>query len=191
MALLAPDAPARPSTVRIHADLYQGTAKAPVTRERVLEMLRFEPETGRFFWRSAPRCHSELHGQEAGFANLGRGGKSYWVIKINGRKYKRSHLVFLVRHGRFPFPCADHRDGNSLNDRPENIREVTVQQNAMNHRKRAKRSQLPMGVKALGSRFQARIAHKKRQICIGSFATAEEARAAYLIKCKELFGEYA
>lgn len=191
MALLAPDEPARPSTVRIHADLCQGTARVSVTRERVLEMLRFEPETGRFFWRSTPRCHSELNGREAGCAQHCGGGKYYWHIKIDGRKYKRSHLVFLMCHGRFPSPCADHRDGDSLNDRPENIREVTVQQNAMNHRKRAKRSQMPMGVKALGSRFQARISHNKRQICIGSFATAEEASAAYLIKRKELFGDYA
>lgn len=191
MALLAPDTIERPSTVRIHADLYQGTAGAPVTRERVLEMLRFEPETGRFYWHATPRCHSELHGKEAGFAQHGGRGKYYWHIKIDSRKYKRSHLVFLVCHGRFPTPIADHRDGNSLNDRPENIREVTIQQNAMNHRKRAKRSLLPMGVKALRGRFQARISHNKRQICIGSFATAEEASAAYTTKRKELFGEYA
>ncbi|MGX9983927.1 HNH endonuclease [Methylobacterium fujisawaense] len=164
---------------------------AEMTRERLLEMLRFEPETGRFFWIKPPRCHPEVNGKEAGYAQRGTNGKDYWHIKIDGGKYKRSHLVFLLRNGRFPFPCADHRDGNSLNDRPDNIREATIHQNNMNHQKRAKRSPLPMGVRKLGSRFQARLAHNGRTNYLGTFATADEARAVYLLKRKECFGEFA
>lgn len=164
---------------------------AEMSRERILEMLRFEPATGQFFWIKPPRCHPEVLGNEAGCARPGKNGKSYWYIKMDGGLFKRSHLVFMLRHGRFPFPCADHRNGNSLDDCPDNIREATIQQNNWNHHKRAKRSPLPMGVRKMGRRFQACLAHNGHMNYLGTFATPDEARAVYLLKRKECFGEFA
>lgn len=147
---------------------------------------------GKLFWHRPPGNHSRLFGREAGSPRSSGSGKLYWHIKIGGRAYKRSHLIFAWVNGRMPSPCVDHIDGNSLNDRPANLREATALQNAWNHKKRARRIDLPMGVRRLASgRFQARIALEGRQIHLGAFDTPQQAAAAYQTKRGELYGEFA
>jgi len=96
-------------------------------------------------------------------------------------------------HGKWPSDCIDHINGNSLDDRPENLRNATITQNAWNHFKRAKKQNLPMGVRinASSGKYAARIAYNKKLITIGTFKTAEEAHNAYINYKKELYGEYA
>ncbi len=158
----------------------------------VQRMFHADLTTGRLFWAVAPRTHPRLKGHEAGTARRAASGKFYWYIKIGGRAIKRSHLVFCLVHGRFPEPCCDHINGDSLDDRPSNLREATATQNAWNHKRRARRIQLPMGVRrAASGRFQARIGHLGKQLHLGAYDTPEAAEAAYLAKRKELFGEFA
>jgi hypothetical protein len=149
--------------------------------------------TGRFFWKNPPRHHAELAGTEAGCPITNHSGKVYWVIRIGGRGYKRGRLMYLYEHGRWPMPCVDHENGNSLDDRPNNLREATVTQNAQNHKKRARRIKLPMGVRFVASsgRYQARIGVNGKQIALGAYDTPEEAQAIYLESRKEHFNEFA
>lgn len=159
---------------------------------RVNALLRLDSEHGKLFWVNPSKYHSEKSGKEAGGPTRNGSGKFYWTIKIDGKKYKRGRLVFLIVNGRWPCPCVDHINGNSLDDRPSNLREATVQENAMNHKRRTKKSLLPMGVKALKyRRYSARISYKNRQFHLGCYDTPEEARAVYLAKRKELFREFA
>lgn len=164
-----------------------------LTVERVFEALTFHPDTGRFFWRRPSKYHSEKAGSEAGCPQPTHCGKLYWVIRLDGRGYRRGRLVFFVLNGRWPEPCVDHISGDSLDDRPENLREATIAENAMNHKRRARRIQLPMGVRLVrgSGRYQARISHNKRQHHLGCYDTPEEAQAVYAAKRKEMFGEFA
>jgi hypothetical protein len=163
-----------------------------LTVDRVFEALTFAPDTGKFYWIKPSKYHSEKTLSEAGCAQRNHNGKNYWVIRFDGRAIKRGRLVFFVLNGRWPTPCLDHINGDSLDDRPENLREATIAENAWNHKKRARRIALPMGVRLAGSgRFQARIAHENRQIHLGCYDTPEEARAVYLAKRKELYREFA
>lgn len=158
--------------------------------DRLLEL--FSHEGGRLFWQWFNRYHPDTYQKEAGSVRIGRHGQGRWVVKIGGRPYWRAHIVFAMTHGRWPEGQIDHINGNALDDRPENLRDVTPTQNAWNHRTRAKRSPLPMGVRALrGGKYQARIGYMKRSIHLGVFATPEEAAMVYRAKRKELFGEYA
>lgn len=148
-------------------------------------------QAGRLFWRRPSKFHIEKVGSEAGSARTTHSGKAYWIIKINGRAWRRAHLIFCVAHGRMPSPCTDHINGDSLDDRLDNLREATVTQNAWNHKRRARRINLPMGVRLTGAgRYQARITCHKKQIHLGAFDTPEQARLVYLAKRKELFGEF-
>lgn len=161
-------------------------------RDRLLAMFDVDLEAGRLFWRVPPRCHAELRGKEAGCSRRSTNGKLYWHVKIDRRPIKRANLIFLAVHGRFPVPLADHRDGDSLNDRPINLREATVLENARNHKHRARRAALPMGVRVIGSgRFQARIGLNGKQLHLGAYDTPQEAEAVYRAKRQELFGEFA
>ena len=120
------------------------------------------------------------------------GSKRYVYIKIDRQAIKRSHLVFLFGFGRWPENQVDHINGNSVDDRFCNLRDATATQNAWNHKRRSKRSDLPMGVRRLQSgRFHARIACNKQTFVFGPFSTATEAHVTYLMKRKEFFGDYA
>lgn len=59
----------------------------------------------------------------------------YWKIQIQKRKFRRSHIVWFICKGWWPQWELDHKDKNSLNDRIENLREVTTyeqQENRVN-----------------------------------------------------------
>ncbi len=71
-------------------------------------------------------------------------------------------------HDRWPYPLIDHISGNSLDDRPENIREADYLLNARNHLYRSIRI-------THNNRYQARIG----QHSIGVFSTRAEAEKAY------------
>lgn len=153
------------------------------------EKLTIDLQTGIFYWKNPPKFHSELIGKVAGNKQK-TNNKSYWVIKINAKKYKRSRLVFLYLNKKFPNHCIDHINGDSLDDRPENLREVTVTQNAWNHKGRKKSTNLPMGIRFQSNKYVARISCNKKSITIGKFDKLEDAHLAYINKRKELFGEY-
>lgn len=164
-----------------------------VNCEDLQRLFDIDFEKGRFFWKDPPKNHPRLKGQEAGAPRSDNYGKRYWVIKIGRKAFKRARLVFLAVHRRFPEPCVDHRNGNSLDDRPDNLREATVTQNAWNHKSRARRIDLPMGVRLVrhSGRYQARISRHGQQLHLGAYDTPDEAHQVYLAKRKELYGEYA
>lgn len=149
--------------------------------------------TGAVTWIDATEHHKRLNGALAGsIRRPSKGRKGYVYIKVNTAALKRSHIVYLFGHGHWPKNQVDHINGDSTDDRLANLRDVTATQNAWNHKGRAKKSALPMGVRALPSgRFQARIACNKQKFLFGPFDTATEAQAVYQQKRKELFGEFA
>lgn len=90
---------------------------------------------------------------------------------------------------------VDHINNDMLDNRRENLRPATHQQNMFNRRKVKTGQSKYKGVTLDGKnrirRWRARITLNKKQIGLGYFATQEEAAIAYNEKAKELFGEYA
>jgi len=158
---------------------------------KIESMFRIDFEKGAFYWERPPKFHNDMIGKEAGCIQPTHNGKAYWVIQINGVKYRRGRLMFLVLYGRFPYPCLDHINGDSLDDRPLNIREATVMQNAWNHKKRNRKIKLPMGVRnTKNGRYEARISCNKKQIHLGCYSTPEKAHSIYMVKRKELYADF-
>ena len=157
------------------------------------ESFQVDPSSGILIWAKPPSNHPRLLGVEAGHPRVGRGWKRYVVIKMDGCALLRSWLVFLWVTRRWPADCLDHANGDSTDDRFENLREATPMQNAWNHKTRAKESPLPMGVRASreGTRFYARLCVNKRHLSLGSFSSPEAASAAYVAARKEHFHEFA
>jgi hypothetical protein len=160
--------------------------------EKLSYMFRFDLEEGHIYWVNPPKYHKDLIGKEAGNKQPGTTGKTYWVVQIDGKKYRRGRLLFYCKYGRFPFPCLDHINGNSLDDRISNIREATIIQNAWNHKHRKRTLKLPMGVRIINKsgNYEARISCNKKQYHLGSYKTPEEAQQVYLKKRKELYADF-
>jgi len=162
------------------------------TYQEVREKLLVDVESGTATWIDPTKHHRALIGEPAGCETKGRNGKNYWVIRINGKGYKRSHIVYLAKTGDWPASHIDHIDGNSLNDRGENLRLCTHAQNMWNMKPKPRRSGLPAGVRRTTSgKFQARIRVSGRSIALGSYEKAEEAYAEYTRARAEHFGEFA
>lgn len=91
-------------------------------------------------------------------------------------------------------PGLDHRNGDRLDNRKENLRIATASQNQANTRK-MRRSQ-PMtsrfkGVSLDRGRWLASIRVRGRKRNLGRYGTEEEASAAYERAAREAFGEFA
>lgn len=167
-------------------------ACAKAILDAIRRSFEVRPEEGRLIWRDPPKTHPRLLGRDAGRASRSGSGKIYVQIKIAGRTYRRGRLIYLWVHGRLPAPCVDHIDGISTNDSIANLREASIEQNARNHKRRAKRSAHPMGVRRLPSgRFQSRITCSGRLITLGTFDCERRAKSAYDKARSELFGEFA
>ena len=61
------------------------------------------------------------------------GKKRYERVSINGQAYALHRMIYLWHHGSLP-KVIDHIDNNRENNRIENLREVTQQQNCLNRK---------------------------------------------------------
>lgn len=87
---------------------------------------------------------------------------------------------------------VDHRDGNGLNCRRENLRAASVAQNAMN---RGAQSNNTSGFKGVTwhkkrKRWQAQIHLNRKQVFLGYFDDPVAAHGAYCAACVQLHGEF-
>jgi hypothetical protein len=154
------------------------------------DLFVFDLENGKVFWKNPPKNHPKLLNQEAGHKLKTHSKKIYWKIKINSKNVFRSHIIFYVANGYRAFPCIDHINGNSLDDRPCNLRQATETENSWNHRTRKKTNDLPMGIRQQNKKFVARISHNNKPIYLGTFANLEDAVNIYKQKRIELYGQF-
>lgn len=155
-----------------------------VSIDRLREVLSYNPETGKLTWRvrMSQRVKS---GDEAG--SLGVDG--YVHICVDGRRMRAHRVIFAIMKGYWPKLDVEHEDLDKTNNRWLNLREANDSQNHANTRARGK-----VGLKGVSQHrgsFQARIKINGRDIYLGTFKTAKAAHAAYVVKAKELFGEFA
>lgn len=147
-----------------------------MSHERLLSVLRYEPETGKFFWLIVPRIGVKI-GQEAGTKR--RDG--YVVIKVDGVRYLAHRLAIFYVTGEWPPQFVDHENRQPGDDREANVRPATPAQNVLNSKRRER--DLPRGVSRHHNKFQAttteRSAGKLRNVFIGSFDTPEAAHQAW------------
>lgn len=86
---------------------------------------------------------------------------------------------------------VDHQDRDPSNNRKYNLRKATVSQNAANSGPRKTNTSGYKGVYKSGLKWAAKIGINKKQVYIGTYATAELAAYAYDKKAKLLFGDFA
>ena len=161
------------------------TFGAPLTAERLRQVLSLDRATWTFSWAENGRGRFKRKGAAAG--RISKYG--YWTIAIDGRWYMAHRLVWLWVHGSWPQHEIDHKDGNRLNNNPENLRDVPHAINAQNIR-RARRDNKSAGVLgvSVGSdgRARASVHLDGKQVYLGSFDSVEDAHSAYLRAKRQL-----
>jgi len=159
--------------------------------ERAAEMLRYEPETGKLIRRVTTSSRSK-EGDEAG--TISDRGYLYVSVTLDGkRKLFRSHrIVWFIHHNDIP-EMLDHVDGDKLNNRIENLRPATHQQNNQNRQSFRNSTSKYLGVSwsTADKKWRAQINLNRKQKYLGSFDDEIEAAKAYDAASEELFGEFA
>lgn len=150
-------------------------------------------ETGVLTWKIPPKNHAERAGRVAGYICKAKGkNKDYWYVRIGGKTFKRSRVVYFMTHGKWPHPCVDHINGDSLDDRPQNLRPATYTQNRVNSAQKPRIYDLPEGVsQTKQGKFMARISIDGKSRSLGVYPTPEAAASIYQTRRKELHGKFA
>jgi hypothetical protein len=124
-----------------------------------------------------------------------------WVIKIPGKS--RTPYAYSNQLGKFMHVLImgtrgiDHENHNGLDNRRENLRISTAQQNMFNRRKQIKKSgSIYKGVRyrkdGMGrDRWTAQIVFSGKYIHLGTFDTEVEAAKAYNDAAVQYFGGFA
>lgn len=164
---------------------------APRTRfaNTVVEVrreLRYEPDTGHFWWR-VPGHSRQLY-KPAGYVRRQPMGGKYIIITLNREQWGAHVLAWVWMTGEWPPQTVDHIDTNSLNNRWDNLRLATYAQQQWNQGISRGNTTGFIGVfyESDRQKWRAAIAGKT----LGRFDTAEEAGEAYRQAALELYGEF-
>lgn len=113
-------------------------ARKTFSIEALREFLRYEPETGNLYWlpRDAKWFTADRHCKGWNRRNAGRlvvcsGRLGYSVVHIYSRTFLAHRVIWAIVHGEWPDEI-DHIDGDPTNNRLENLRAVSRQENARN-----------------------------------------------------------
>lgn len=171
--------------------------------ETLREALRLEPETGRLFWKTRPLHHfvsykgwaiwnARWSGKEACTAD--NHGYRTMAISLCGEQQMMQghHVVFALHHGRWATGQIDHVNLIRSDNRPENLREATVSEQAWNKRHHRDNAAGFKGVTLRkGGVYEARIYLNGRNVPLGRYRIPEQAHAAYVAAAREHHGEFA
>jgi hypothetical protein len=133
----------------------------------------------------------EAVGSRAGWLTLCN-GKPYWKVSINRKTIYLHQMIFLMHHKYLP-KCIDHIDGDSTNNRIQNLRAATHSQNIANGKFRSNNTSGYKGVsrrKDTG-KWNASVMVNGKNISLGCYVDKEEAYKAYIVGSKKYFGEFA
>lgn len=166
--------------------------KPDITPELCRQLLRYEPETGKLFWRHRPRelfdsdriyrsWNTKWAGKMA-FATAceTEPGRLCLIGGIFNKSFKAHRVIWAISHGEWPEE-VDHINGNPLDNRLANLRSVDRRENMRNTRVPAHNKSGRMGVywSKRDERWLAKIKTDRGYKHIGLFSDIEDASRAF------------
>ena len=157
--------------------------------EGLEQVLRYEPHTGKFFWR-IDRPRKTKAGDEAGHINK----RGYVEIRYNHKTYAAHRIAWYLHTKQDPGALQiDHVNGNPSDNKIANLRLATAGQNAKNIRKKAGTASKHKGASwhKRSGKWQSQIRVDGQNIYLGCFKTDYEAHLAYCKAAAKLHGDFA
>lgn len=158
-----------------------------ITQQRLHELFEYR-EDGFLIWKVDFSSRAK-EGNVVGTLN----DEGYYIVGIDQKSYKVHRMIFLYHHGYLTDGLQmDHIDGNKTNNRIDNLREVTSQQNAFNR----KFSKNTSGVKGVTwskekMKWVVQITVDRKCKHLGYYDDLKEAKAAAIAGRDELHGDFA
>jgi hypothetical protein len=125
------------------------------------------------------------------------GDRRYARVSVKGKPYAVHRIIFLWHHGYLP-KVTDHIDNDQLNNRIENLREVTHQQNALNKKRDFNSASPYKGVKPASRArkngfvpWEVSVSVNRRQVYLGTFDNIEVANQVAIAARNKYHGQFA
>ncbi|ECO4906473.1 HNH endonuclease [Salmonella enterica] len=152
------------------------------------ELLYYDESTGIFTWKK-DRRGIVRPGRTAGCVN----GRGYCVLRVHGVLYASHRLAWFYVHGDWPNGEIDHINGCKTDNRINNLRVATRNQNARNVGLTRKNKS---GVKNVHwnnghNKYRACIEVDQKEIHLGYFTNISEAETAVKSARIKYHGEFA
>ena len=152
----------------------------------IRESIDYNPYTGKLVWkvsRGSRKCGSEVT----------KGCEGYLCVKIGKKTYKAHRVAWLLYYGDWPNGFIDHINLDKTDNRIENLRDCTRQQNNSNVALRIDNKSGVKGVswKASHDKWCAQISYQGKVIYLGLYENLQEAAEVVRKKREELHGGFA
>lgn len=159
----------------------------PITKERVQELLDYDPLTGHFRWKISRGGWSA--GRIAGTVCW----DGYRRIGIDGEQFHAQKLAWLIGYGYMPEMIVDHANLDKDDNRLDNLRLANHSLNAANQAIRSCNTSGFKGASRIRSngKWFSSIKIMGKSKYLGTFDTAEAAHAAYMRAAVGAYGEFA
>jgi hypothetical protein len=154
-----------------------------ITHDDLLKLVCYDKTTGMFTWNlNRPR------GVKAGDRADREWASGYRSVVIKGKVYMAHRLAWFYVHKEWPSMCIDHINRDKQNNKFENLRLATPQQNSQNRLSAISSSSKFKGVTwhKRDKKWQAAIVHNGKRFHLGYFLNEEEASIAYKTKAVEI-----
>ncbi len=164
------------------------------------ECFTLDSTLGKLFWKVRPREHfrtesgMKIFNTRYSGSLLGSADRKYiTTAQIDRIHYKLHRIIWKLYYREEPPSVIDHINGNTNDNRIENLRGVTSQENAMNKTKLlSNNTSGHIGVRYDKTRgkYMAYIRKDRKMKNLGRFETLEEAIEARRNAAIRLFGEF-
>jgi hypothetical protein len=127
-------------------------------------------------------------GQIAGCIHKGNG---YVHVKIKAKCFKAHRLIFLYHHGYLP-ECVDHIDGDKTNNKIENLRAATKEENCHNQKIRSTNTSGCKGVSwnRIQKKWQVALCKNYKSIYFGLYEDLELASLVAMEATQLIHGRF-
>lgn len=149
--------------------------------ELIRERLRYDPDTGKLYWNASKNkaWNTRRENTEAGCAFVGSRSDNAYIKVFIGKRlaYPAHRIAFLLMEGRWP-EIIDHINGNGLDNRWSNLREVSRALNARNAKINRRNKTGVMGVYYRNGRYRVIGKKDNKAIGLGTYSNIFDAACA-------------